>query len=144
MPPSPNQDARITRSPGGINYGAKQKSIARPYIASEVEAGRPVPTFNDVQGQLVQAGVPVPVRGGLPQKLDAATAVVNEMRAAGADDRTVATALRALMDEGKNKLPALAVGSGLGAGAIYGATSADADEPMLPYSRIARRLMEAQ
>lgn len=116
--PQPSPQPQNMPLPGGgsrqVRYGVSQKSVVRPYIETEVAAGRPVPVYDEAVGQLTAAGVKAPAQSRLSDKLDSAREWVAEMRAKGVPDATISQVLGSMMARDTKGLPAIALGTGMG------------------------------
>lgn len=127
--PPPNPPPGLTPSNAGRgSYGDPQKAVVRPFIESEVAAGRNVPATNEWQQQLTMAGVPSQLPKTIDGRQQAAQQIVDTLRQQGLPDAQIATIIRDLMQSGMKGLPAIG-----GAYAARNALMPDADTGGLPY-----------
>jgi hypothetical protein len=106
LPQGPSQNpVRGTR----IVYEAPQQSVARPYIASEVGAGRDVPTLGSIEQTLSAANINRTLPANFNERLKNAQGIVDGMRSQGIPDSQIAQALAQMMASGAIRgLPAAA------------------------------------
>jgi hypothetical protein len=86
--PTPNPQPRPRNSQGAsggqsVPYGSPQQNSLRPFVDSEVLAGRGVPAQPQLDRALQAAGVPVPTSGPYAQRATNIADYVAEMQAAG-------------------------------------------------------------
>jgi hypothetical protein len=90
-------------------YGPQDQALIRPFIESEVAAGRNVPSTADLVNML--GGRQMPAAFG--ERVSNADAFVASLRHAGVPDSQIAEALRNAMNNGMRMLPAAAATAGL-------------------------------
>jgi hypothetical protein len=119
LPPTPPPGSASSR----VGYGQEKQALVRPFIESEIAAGRNVPAIPDVENLLMQNGM-----NGLPkgfqERLDAVDAIAQSLRKQGLSEDQIARAVRSAMDVGTRGLPAAA-----GAGAVYNYATGGEDGP---------------
>lgn len=109
LPPTPPPGSASSR----VGYGQEKQALVRPYIESEIAAGRNVPAMADVENLLIQNGMNG-LPGGFQNRLNAVDAITQSLRKQGLSEDQIAKAVRSAMDIGTRGLPAVA-----GAGAAY-------------------------
>ncbi len=105
--------------PGGpsSSYAAPQRSVAQPYVDSEVMAGR-IPTGAGVGNALSSAGLKVPAGPKYQGRVDNTAAIVTAMQDAGMSLSAIVAALKSLRDKGSPVL-GIPAAAGLGVNALY-------------------------
>lgn len=107
IPPAP------AATPRGSQYGPDEQSVVRPFVASEVAAGRPVPDVAATQSNLSANGVNSTLPRNMGDKLDNARAAVEAMHKAGMPRDQIVAALTEMMGTVKG-LPAVAGAAAMG------------------------------
>lgn len=117
-PNLPQTPERIPNSTTRPSYGPQEQAVARPHIASEVAAGRNVPTVEELSTYLAGQGLNKPLPANIAPKVDALTNLVHELRGSGMSNDQISNVIARLMASGRNNLPAIATGTALGLGAM--------------------------
>jgi len=105
-PPTPLPLASSPR----VGYGSEKQALVRPYIESEVAAGRNVPALSDVENVLTQGGVSSALPRTFPNRLGNVQTIVDSLRQSGKNDFEIAQFIRSAMDAGISGLPVVAGG----------------------------------